>query len=263
MSKQGKGTGKVSHLRSVQSVRIEPPEGWRVQARSGYMRRGDGDGDRLVRLYDVVSWLMKECELPLKKAVDKVCNAVKNMDADAIYVAADPDDYAHASNVPSPFNKFKAKDDTPASNMRAEWLVSARDLAWLVNVPGYPVVFDETKETPFEYQGRHDIRGYAVTHKLAHELWGWGRVVNQQDQATGQPAPAGESEAGQQARYVWTHERRQELLSDLKKAPGKLQKDKIAHVANVWGMGVDNVRKQLKAAKKPNYTTGLGARKST
>jgi hypothetical protein len=116
---------------------------------------------------------------------------------------------------------------------------------------------------------RHEIvsayvNRLAVPIAIAHELWGWGRVVTVE--AETQAAPAGESETGKQTHHKWTLEKRQKLLDDFNKADGKLQKEKLAQVAKQWGISEDNASKQIKRARKdakPNFGTGLGGRKST
>ena len=116
---------------------------------------------------------------------------------------------------------------------------------------------------------RHEIvSGYlnrlAVPIDIAHELWGWGRAVTVE--AETQAAPAGESETGKQTHHKWPPEKRQKLLDDFNKASGKLQKEKLAQVAKQWGLTLHNASKQIKLArkaKKTNFATGLGGRKST
>ena len=56
-------TTNVTHLQPLMSD-IEPEEGWELQSPWGYMRFGDGPHGRLVRLADVVLWLMKAREWP-------------------------------------------------------------------------------------------------------------------------------------------------------------------------------------------------------
>lgn len=67
-----------------------------------------------------------------------------------------------------------------ARDMKAAWLTKPHELARLMNSPGFPAEYDETKETPFEFSERTDRVGgpstLAVPFPVAHELWGWGAV---------------------------------------------------------------------------------------
>jgi hypothetical protein len=68
-----------------------------------------------------------------------------------------------------------------ARDIKASWLMAPRDLARLVNTPGFTAEYDETKESPFEFSERTDRSGgpkdLAVPFAVAHALWGWGTVV--------------------------------------------------------------------------------------
>lgn len=260
MSKQSKDTGKVARLRADQATKIEPSEGWKVQTHDSFLRSGSGDDDRLVRLYDVVAWLMREEELPLKKAVDAVCDAVEEIDADAIFYASDASDYAHLSNTPNPFAKFRDEAHTPASIMRAEWLMPVHELAWLVNTKGHPVAFDRDKETPFEFMGKNPSSMYAVTHRLANELWRWGRVVNQEKDVSRVELPANQPHTKKQIK--WNAETLFALLKVYRETKGKLEMDKVAEITKLWGVGDTTIRNRLKQARElEDKTKGIGEKK--
>lgn len=71
-----KATGKVVALRG-QLQRIEPPDGWLVGSPYGHLRCDNTPAGRLVRLADVVRWLIgSPKELPRSAAVEAVCNAL-------------------------------------------------------------------------------------------------------------------------------------------------------------------------------------------
>ncbi len=56
--------------------KIEPPEGsnWQPHSPHGLQRFKEGPGGNVVRLADVVRWLMSARHLPLLEAVDRVCS---------------------------------------------------------------------------------------------------------------------------------------------------------------------------------------------
>lgn len=70
------GTANVVPLRG-QPQRAEPPPGWVVDSPYGHLRCDATPAGRLVRLADVVLWLMgSPKELPRKAAIEAVCSAL-------------------------------------------------------------------------------------------------------------------------------------------------------------------------------------------
>lgn len=57
---------------------IAPPTGWQARTEHGLLRFDDTDAGRLVRLADLVTWLMDSRELPCKPAVEMVCTALES-----------------------------------------------------------------------------------------------------------------------------------------------------------------------------------------
>jgi hypothetical protein len=54
---------------------IQPPHGWTAQSLHGLQRFDDSDAGRLVRLADLVLWLMSTSEMTCKNAVERICEA--------------------------------------------------------------------------------------------------------------------------------------------------------------------------------------------
>lgn len=192
MNKQDKDTGKVCQFPLGKVTKIEPPTNHADRLRDRgtrlRMRSGQGEGEKLVCLYDLVAWLVADRDIPLKPAIDKVASVIEGRDCDTFYMSQD--DYAKPHNPDSPWRKFTDEKSPAASSVRGLGM-SAFDLSKLMNVPGdrpdQSLEFDESKETPFEYFGRTDSCRHALTWRKAHELFGWGRVVYA---AKGQAAPA-------------------------------------------------------------------------
>lgn len=178
------------------------------------------------------------------------------------------------SNFPA-LGHHRFEDDTPAGLIfgMAEGVV--RVWRGPVDAATDPVLMasikkDRAEEGEYHIEWPSDdvlslaLERVAVPIAIAHELWGWGRAVTVE--AETKAAPAGESEAGKQTHNVWTPEKRQKLLDEFNKAGGKLQKEKLSQVAKKWSLSLHNASKQIKLArkaKKTNYATGLGGRKST
>lgn len=57
---------------------IAPPTGWHPRTEHGLLRFDGTDAGRLVRLADLVTWLMDSRELPCKPAVEMVCTALES-----------------------------------------------------------------------------------------------------------------------------------------------------------------------------------------
>lgn len=166
---------------TAQQSKIEPPEGWMLHSEHGFMRCGAGPADRLVRLHDVVTWLMNSRELPLAAAVDSVCSALEKNGLDGVH-HLHGDDYAYAHDAPSPWDEFGGKQDGAglAKSLRAHWLANPYAVEQLVNTAGFPPNYDASKQTPFEfYDGDGSpIARYAITWPMANKHWGWGAVAD-------------------------------------------------------------------------------------
>ncbi len=172
---------------------IEPPEGsgWAVHGPHGSHRFKEGPEGRVVRLADVVRWLMNVRELPLSVAVDRVCAALEG-EAPPLVYGISSTGWAAPENEPSGWfgllDGWEDLADLPpqvaharaaARNLRGDWLITPYELSRLANAPGYPVEFDSEKESPFDYFERKGVTSatVAVDFATAHALWGWGTVA--------------------------------------------------------------------------------------
>lgn len=90
----------------------------------------------------------------------------------------------------------------------------------------------------------------AVPVAVAHELWGWGRVLAVQPDAVATPEQA---KTKTQNRYDWKNnpELFAQLQQDVDAAPGKNIKERQLHVADQWGLSFAMVKRQLAEGKKP------------
>lgn len=195
MSKKTKGTGNVRLFPVAKETKIEPPPEHesRFKARGSrlQMRSGVGEKEKLVSLYDVVAWLVTDCEIPLKPAIRQVVTKVKAIDeCDIFYL--EENDYAKPCSPDSPWRKYLDDGEVPALSAVQSLEMSAFELSRLVNAPGEKLVFDESKETPFEYFGRTDSVVFALTWHKANGVFGWGRVVAEEmdDKVAPEKAPA-------------------------------------------------------------------------
>jgi hypothetical protein len=212
MDKQDNGTGKVYQFPPGKVTKIEPPEDWRVQTKYGTLRHGPGDDARLVRLADILRFMMNSKQVPHDMAVGGIAGALQGRDA--LVYEINYGGYAKPairSLLPEDFESpmgrlFRpesgnekgrlsgpdlATESTVAINIRSEWLIERGQLARDSSNPAIDAEFRyrQLDEMPFEYGERVLNMGalYAVTFQTAHELWDWGRAVNEQDQATKPP----------------------------------------------------------------------------
>jgi len=265
--------------------RIEPPEGsgWQLHSPYGAQRFKDGPDGRLVRLADVVRWLMQARETSFANAVRAICAPLEGDTPPLLYRLDPMEDAAPDGYATEWFKYLSGYDDlhslppqvanarAAARDVRATWLMMPGELSRLVNGPGFPAVYDETKESPFEFSQRTGRAGgpkdLAVAFAVAHELWGWGAVVAP---ASGidlgvndTPAALTDDEvtspqtlityraqfahlvgdSGVQKRPKWTERQRHHLLGAV-----ALCGD-AASLATRWGVTAEVVRSQLRKAK--------------
>lgn len=79
-----KNVTKVSPITPA-TVVVSPPEGWKLNGEHGHMATDATPAGRLVRLADVVVWLMDRKSLPCSLAVDEVCRDIEIKAPDSLY----------------------------------------------------------------------------------------------------------------------------------------------------------------------------------
>lgn len=151
---------------------VTPEAGWELHSEHGFMRCGPGPNDRLVRIADVVLWLMNEKELSCGLAVEAVCNALFGLGAsdDQLFIV----DTGNAKPVTQETSFFyvpivsfwEAEPTGTTDDLGLPGAVKAMRTCWgNVRTP-----LDET------HMGSHLLKPLAVRFELAHKLWGWGTV---------------------------------------------------------------------------------------
>ena len=164
--------------------RLAPVDGWRLKGEHGHMAFDTTKAGRLVRLADLVQWLMDTQFLPCGMAVDEVCGRLKAPDAAAwLYMVAPgklarplagDDDFFHL-----PIVTWNERPSDPKNCGIAGALAHMREL-W------------GASESPSEcnYMGAHTLDPLAIRMDVAHALWEWGTVNPPAAAADSAPAPA-------------------------------------------------------------------------
>lgn len=181
-----------------EEMTINPPAGWSAQWRFGLLRYAQGEDARLVRLADVLRFLMDARELPLRVAVEEICRRIETANDLRLYFV-DECNYAKPMDESCPgWDELLGVPEAPAERrvffanraaeqLRAVWLMPSYALERLVNNPQFPSDddYNASKQTPFDYceqWGRWASR-FSVTFLDAHRLWGWGhQVAHEQSQ---------------------------------------------------------------------------------
>ena len=196
MTKESKSiVGLVAAIAPAAAL-IEPPEGWTHQSPLGMLRFDASPSGRLVRLADLVLWLMKTNELPCGVAVEQVCEALQaDGAADWLYLL----DSAGYATLLSPNHSFDsghdfapppAVDDAGMSgalkNMRVYWGKHAT----LIDGSTYVL-------------GQDAVEPLAMRLDKAFALWGYGRrAAPVTEVAAESDAWTGKMLAAQKAAYV-------------------------------------------------------------
>lgn len=175
---------------------ICPPKGWEVQSKYGLLRCDATPDGRLVSLADLVQWLMKEKELPIAAAVERVCEALGTNGAGDWLYLLDESGYAKQllpshSFAYSPAQSFWETPTSPehddcgidgvTKHMRRYWAKSP--------APGSDDV-----------GGQQALEPVAIRINKAHELWGYGRPV--EDAQGVESTDGGEKDTEVPATYV-------------------------------------------------------------
>lgn len=151
---------------------IVPPESWAAQSPHG-LQRCDGTADgRLVRLADVVAWLMQARELPCQNAVEVACTALERLPAsgNALYLLSEN---GYANVIPASHSFYylpmlSLSEDYPEGTAEDKGLAGA--LKYMRSYWG-----ESSAPGAGNWCGQHVLDPLAVRLSLAHRLWGYGR----------------------------------------------------------------------------------------
>ena len=150
---------------------IIPVDGWAFKGEHGHMAFETTKGGRLVRLADLVQWLMDTEGLPCGMAVDDVCQNLQAPDATTWLYMVTPGKMARPLTGKDDFSWHPiivGRDPEPdpahcgiagaVHHMRSLWGYSA---------------------SPSEctYIGANYLDPLAIRMDKSHELWGWGSVA--------------------------------------------------------------------------------------
>lgn len=151
---------------------IVPPASWAVKSPHG-LQRCDGTADGcLVRLADVVTWLMHARELPCQNAVELVCTALAQSPsaANALYLLSE-NGYANVLKATHSFFYVPIMvvgEDYPEGTAEDKGLAGA--LKYMRSFWG-----ESSAPGAGNWCGQHVLDPLAVRVSLAHRLWGYGR----------------------------------------------------------------------------------------
>lgn len=172
---------------------IEPEPGYTVHIGGYWLRRDGTPAGRLVRLADLVRWLMATRELPLTAAVDAVCTSLEGARPPMLY-RLELDDYAARYDKMTEWHRFAFPENEQeqiqkmaahvvlarlaARNMRATWAMKRDALEKLVNTPGEDAEYSSADGSAFDFDQRCGnlslLPELCVDFPAAHALWGWG-----------------------------------------------------------------------------------------
>ncbi len=153
------------------AVAIVPPDGWTLRTPFGMQRLDATDTGRLVRLADVVSWLMEAPrELPCSVAVEKVCTSLEASGAVEWLCLLQESSYAKPLSVKDSFAYV------PGFELGASEPEPSRDDIGLAGAVKYMRSHWGTSSTPDEVSGygAHLLAPLAIRLDKAAELWGYG-----------------------------------------------------------------------------------------
>lgn len=160
---------------------IEPPAGWKAQSPHGLQRIDNTDAGRLVRLADLVQWLMDTEELPCKAAVEVVCSVLEQRSSaaagwlylltEADYARPLPADHSFCW-VPDPLSFWDTAPPVADADKGLAGAIKYMRQYW----GGSPAPGAGT------WMGRHVLDPLAVRLNVAHLLWGYGRRVELAEQ---------------------------------------------------------------------------------
>jgi hypothetical protein len=106
-------------------ARLLPHDGWQLHSEFGYMGRDGTPAGRLVRLADLVRWLMDRESLPRAEALARVCEAITPELMPYLYMVSSKGESASLVSPESGFG-YATPKSAEASKARARQLASER-----------------------------------------------------------------------------------------------------------------------------------------
>lgn len=190
---------------------IEPPAEWKAQSPHGLQRIDITDAGRLVRLADLVQWLMDARELPCKAAVEEVCARLEQRPIAAaswLYLLTESD---YARPLPADHSFFYVPGFDPCTP-DATGQTNDRGLVGAIK---YMRQFWGESRVPGagNWIGQHVLDPLAIRVEVAHLLFGYGGHREEAEQSLSTiatTASAREKPAQRNKRWlaIWDEERR-------------------------------------------------------
>ena len=219
---------------------IAPPTGWHPRTEHGLLRFDDTDAGRLVRLADLVAWLMDSRELPCKPAVEMVCTALESNPraAASLYLLSEN---GYAQPLPASHSFFYLPSETtPPDFVGLAGAVRCMRDYWAESpAPGAA-----------EWFGQDVLDPLCIRLDMAFRLWGYGHRVDEvqpDDAPTVAPDSQPEQVASGVAELVWTPERKKkarEMIEKLKREGRRDFRKTTAEHFNVSPQRLDKVLKE-------------------
>lgn len=159
---------------------ITPPVDWKVQSPYGVVRADDTDAGRLVRLADLVQWLMTTKEIPCRAAVELVCSILSEHASEAgrvLYLLAESD---YAKPLPFDHSFFylpliTLDEPHPGGGATDKGVMGAvkymREYWGHSSAPGAG-----------DWMGQHVLEPLAIRMEVAHWVWGYGSLQGEAHQ---------------------------------------------------------------------------------
>lgn len=161
--------------------RIEPPDGWMARCTHGLQRVDKTDAGRLVRLADLVQWLMDTRELPCKVAVEAVCSILElrlSASADWLFLLTEHD-YAKPLTgadsffwVPDPLSFWETAPQVQETDKGAAGAIKYMREYWA----------QSPSPSAGNRMGQHVLDPLAIRLDVAHLQWGYGRRLDAVEQ---------------------------------------------------------------------------------
>lgn len=157
--------------------RIEAEPGWKARCDHGLQRMDNTDAGRLVRLADLVQWLMDTRDLPCKAAVEEVCSALEQRSSAAagwLYMLTEND---YARPMPADQSFFVVAEPLSFWETSPPDADSDKGLAGAIK---FMRKFWGESRAPGagNWMGQHVLDPLAVRVDLAHFLFEYGRRVD-------------------------------------------------------------------------------------